>query len=103
MQNTPLENKIEKELVKQIKLLGGICLKLIILGKRNFPDRTILLPGGYIVFAECKKIDKDLRFTQKWFIRKVLTPLGFKVYSVKTIEDINLLICDYKNYAKMDS
>jgi len=78
------EAPVEKYLREQVIARGGICLKLIIMGKRNFPDRTILMPGGIIFFVECKAEDKKLRKTQKWFINRVLRPLGFRVYVCKT-------------------
>lgn len=94
------ESKIEIKLVKRIKQLGGYCPKLIMVGKRNFPDRTILLSGGYIAFAECKGEGKELRKTQSWFSRKVLIPLGFKVYKVINEKDIEDIVNDYFKTSK---
>lgn len=49
-----LERDIEKALVKRVKCLGGLCEKFTSPGRRSVPDRIITLPGGRIVFAECK-------------------------------------------------
>lgn len=94
-----MENKIELKLKNRTKLHGGLCGKLSWIGKRNFPDRSLLLPHGYIVFAECKDVNKDFRKTQRWF-SKILTRLGFKVYLVRYVEDIDLIFDDYKNFLK---
>ena len=90
-----LEGKVESRLVNAIRKQGGICYKLRIIGKRNFPDRTILLPGGYICFAECKRQGEDLQKGQNWLATKILGRLGFCVYRVITDDDILMLINDY--------
>lgn len=86
------EAPVEKYLRDEVRSRGGICLKLIIMGKRNFPDRTVLLPGGIIFFVEAKDIKKDLRKTQSWFARKVLLPLGFTVYVIKTKAQVDKIL-----------
>ena len=93
------EKTVETYLEKEVRRKGGRAFKLACIGLRNFPDRTVLLPGGYIVFAECKVPKKDLRKTQQWFKDKVLVPLGFKFYTVRFKEDVNRIISDYE---KMD-
>jgi Holliday junction resolvase len=49
-----LEKEIEKALVKRVKELGGLCEKFTSPGRRSVPDRIVTLPGGRIVFVECK-------------------------------------------------
>lgn len=48
------ENLIEKHLVAEVKKAGGVAYKFISPGHRSVPDRIVLLPGGRIVFVECK-------------------------------------------------
>lgn len=98
-----LERVIENALRDETRLYGGVAYKLSILGKRNFPDRSIFLPHGYIVFAECKRTDTDLRKTQSWFANKILRPLGFKVYVVKTPEDVAFIFTEYKDFLKRNN
>lgn len=86
------EAPVEKYLCDQVKAAGGVCLKLAMIGKRNFPDRTVLLPGGIIFFVECKDISKDLRKTQRWFIERILQPLGFTVYVCKTKKQVDKIL-----------
>ena len=92
-----MERDIEKELVRCTKVYGGMCAKLAILGKRNFPDRTILLPKGFIVFVELKDTGKDLRKTQRWF-SKLLIKLGFRFYCINDLDQIINIFEEYDSY-----
>lgn len=86
-----LESKVESYLKKSISDRGALCYKLAILGKRNFPDRTILAPGGVIFFVELKVPNKDATKTQSWLHRN-LRRLGFNIYVCKTKEDVDSVI-----------
>ncbi|CDG88421.1 VRR-NUC domain-containing protein [Xenorhabdus bovienii] len=48
------ESVIEDHLVKEIKKAGGIAYKFVSPGRRSVPDRICVLPGGRVVFVECK-------------------------------------------------
>ncbi|MGG2141727.1 VRR-NUC domain-containing protein [Symbiopectobacterium sp. RP] len=48
------ESTIEKHLVAEVKKAGGIAYKFVSPGRRSVPDRLVLLPGGRLVFVECK-------------------------------------------------
>ncbi|MGJ0638233.1 VRR-NUC domain-containing protein [Xenorhabdus bovienii] len=48
------ESVIENHLVKEIKKAGGIAYKFTSPGRRSVPDRICILPGGRILFVECK-------------------------------------------------
>ncbi len=48
------ENLIEKHLVAEVKKAGGVAFKFVSPGRRSVPDRIVLLPGGRIIFVECK-------------------------------------------------
>jgi len=70
------EVDIEDEFCNFAKTLGCIALKLIILGLRGFPDRTVICPGGRIMFIEFKKPgDKPTHAQSKWL--RILRGLGF--------------------------
>ena len=92
------ERVIEAELCRTVKLHGGVAEKLIITAKSNFPDRTVLLPYGYIAFAECKAPNKNLSKMQHWYANKVLKALGFKVFIVRCSEDIDAILQDYAEF-----
>ncbi|WP_274371498.1 VRR-NUC domain-containing protein [Morganella morganii] len=48
------EDVIERHLVNEVKKAGGIAYKFVSPGRRAVPDRLVLLPGGKIIFVECK-------------------------------------------------
>ena len=73
------ESDIEGKFVTYAKSRGCWAIQLIILNKRGFPDRTVLLPGGRVIFIEFKKKGKTQTELQKSIERK-LVGLGFKYY-----------------------
>jgi hypothetical protein len=59
-----LEKDVEQALVRRVKALGGLCEKFVSPGRRSVPDRIITLPGGEIIFVECKapgKVPSELQ------------------------------------------
>ena len=50
-----LEKDIEKRLVREVKKLGGLCLKWVSPGNSGVPDRIVLMPGGKAIFVELKR------------------------------------------------
>ena len=49
------EAKIEDYLIARVKALGGETRKVVYQGRKGAPDRMCVLPGGHIVFVECKR------------------------------------------------
>lgn len=72
------ENLIEKHLVAEVKKAGGIAYKFLSPGRRSVPDRIVLLPGGRLVFVECKAPGKPARADQLREHER-LRALGFTV------------------------
>ncbi|ENC2022833.1 VRR-NUC domain-containing protein [Escherichia albertii] len=72
------ESLIEKYLVAEVKKAGGVALKFVSPGRRSVPDRIVLLPGGRIVFVECKAPGKPARADQLREHER-LRALGFTV------------------------
>ena len=50
-----LESAVERELLKRVKAIGGVCEKVTVLGSRGFFDRLVVLPGGRVIFCEVKR------------------------------------------------
>ena len=73
------EKQIEEKLVKNVKELGGLCLKFSSPGTVGVPDRLLLLHKGRIAFVEVKRPGEELRKIQVKR-KKELEALGFKVY-----------------------
>lgn len=72
------EDSIEQHLVKEVKKAGGIAYKFVSPGKRSVPDRIVILPGGRLVFVECKSPGKPPRADQLREHERLRT-LGFSV------------------------
>lgn len=72
------ESKIEKNLVAAVKQAGGTAYKWVSPGRRSVPDRIVLLPGGRIVFVECKSPGAKPRSDQLREHER-LRKLGFEV------------------------
>lgn len=80
------EREIELRLVANVEALGGLCLKFTSPGRRNVPDRIVLLPSGCTYFVECKAPGKKPTPAQQReharFERR-----GFPVLIVDSIEE----------------
>ncbi|EJA67892.1 hypothetical protein SEEN443_09394 [Salmonella enterica subsp. enterica serovar Newport str. CVM 19443] len=72
-----------------MKKAGGVAYKFISPGHRSVPDRIVLLPGGRIVFVECKAPGKPPRADQQREHER-LRALGFSVVVLgsKNLEEI---------------
>lgn len=83
------ENLIEKHLVAEVKKAGGMAYKFVSPGRRSVPDRIVLLPGGRLVFVECKAPGKAPRADQLREHER-LRALGFTVVVLagKDLSDI---------------
>jgi hypothetical protein len=79
------ETAVESALRRACKRAGFWCLKLTVLGRRGFPDRLILCPGGRVRFVECKRPDAFARASQK-LVHSAMKRLGFFVCVVDTPE-----------------
>lgn len=73
------ETEIEETFVDYAESKGCSALKLLMLNKRGFPDRTILCPGGRIFFIEFKRKDKPLT-KQQSKIGEKLEGFSFKYF-----------------------
>ena len=85
-----LEKEIERKLVDLVKKHGGRCEKLVNAGFSGFPDRSLLFPGGVIIFVETKR-PKGGRYSalqDKW--RDWLIALGFPYHRIKDVEQLRL-------------
>ncbi|EOY5717005.1 VRR-NUC domain-containing protein [Enterobacter hormaechei] len=52
--NYERESIVEKHLIAEVKKVGGVAYKFVSPGRRSVPDRIVLLPGGHLIFVECK-------------------------------------------------
>ncbi len=90
------ESFIEEKLTKAVKQNGGVCWKFTSPGTAGVPDRIILMPEGRIAFVEVKAPGEKPRPLQQ-SRHRLLRRLGFKVYVLDTLEDIEKIISELKN------
>ena len=81
------EKIIEEQLVKAVRLMGGLAPKFVSPGFDGVPDRLLLLPNGRMAFAELKAPGKQLRPLQKRRKRQLET-LGFRVFVIDNTDQI---------------
>ena len=91
------ESFIEEKLTKAVKQNGGLCWKLTSPGTAGVPDRIILMPKGRIAFVEVKAPGEKPRPLQL-SRHRLLRRLGFKVYVLDALEDIEKIISEVKDY-----
>lgn len=85
------EKKIEQELIKEVKAMGGICYKFMSPGRKHVPDRLCVLPKGIIFFVECKKEDEEPRSGQyRELVR--LRDMDHHAYYVNSFEHLHALL-----------
>ena len=75
------ESAVESALARACRRAGFLCFKLAAVGRRGFPDRTILCPGGRIAFVETKAPKKGPRADQR-LVHRALRRFGFQVFVV---------------------
>ena len=80
-----LEKHIEQALVRRVMELNGTCEKFTSPGRRSVPDRIVTLPGGKIIFVECKAPGKKPTITQQ-FDHERRRLLGCDVRVIDSIE-----------------
>ena len=85
------EKKIEQKLVTAVKKHGGICPKFVSPGFDGMPDRLLLLPHGRFAFVEVKAPNQKPRPLQL-SRHRLLRRLGFRVYVLDALEDIDKII-----------
>ena len=85
------EKKIEQKLIKAVWQKGGVCWKFTSPGTAGVPDRIVLMPKGHIAFVEVKAPREKPRKLQL-SRHKLLRRLGFQVYVLDALEDIDKII-----------
>lgn len=85
------EKTIEQKLVTAVKKHGGICPKFTSPGFDGMPDRIVLMPNGKMAFVEVKAPGEKPRPLQR-ARHGMLKRLGFKVYVLDSVEQIERII-----------
>jgi Holliday junction resolvase len=94
MDRSVKENVIERELIARVQAAGGVCIKVQSVARRGFFDRLVVLPGGRIIFVECKRPRGGrLAIHQRWYA-ETFRALGARVEIVANYADIDRLFID---------
>lgn len=94
---TVSESYIENRLKKELKAIFGLMflyLKFKAVCFNGVPDRLILLPGKQIYFVELKKPKGGSLSPVQLVVHKLFAALGFKVYVIWTIEQLDNFILE---------
>lgn len=87
-----LEKSVEDYLVSRVEALGGLCVKLVLLGLRGWPDRVVILRGRTF-FVELKRAHKGSKLSpQQEYWERRLNGAGVVLHVPRTCEDIDTLI-----------
>ena len=89
------EKVIERELVRAVKAVGGMCPKLISPGTDGMPDRMVLLPDAHLGFVEVKAPGQKPRPLQERRHAQ-LRDVGFMVFVLDDPEQIPGIIAEVK-------
>ena len=89
-----LEKDLERRFVAAAKGMGCDAEKLVAAGKRGWPDRTVLIPGGKVLFFELKT-PKGKTSKQQDLTHGRLRSLGFDVFVVNNLEEALSLLKAY--------
>jgi hypothetical protein len=87
-----IEAIVEAEIVAYAKAEGGRAFKLKIEGERGWPDRTLILPGGVIVFPEAKRQKGNKASPQQEKIIAFLRACGFQAEVVRTLDEVKAMV-----------
>ena len=85
------EKAIEAYLVRKVKDLGGVCLKYSNPGVVGYPDRVVLLPGGFVVWVELKSKGRKPNRVQQLRIDQ-LRQMGHNVAVVDSKDQVDVLL-----------
>ena len=85
-----MERDIQAKIRKKIIALGGLCVK-VDASKRGWPDLTVILPGGTVLFLEVKTPTGRVSKIQA-YMHNQLREVGANVYVVSSPEQVTAII-----------
>jgi hypothetical protein len=88
----PKEDSVEEILVRRVRALGGRCEKMSMQGRRGFPDRLVILPGGRIYLVETKRPVGGRLSPHQISLHAIYKALGVPVVIARNSADIDNLL-----------
>lgn len=89
-----MEAKLQAKIIEKCKEYGILAFKTVAVGRRGFPDLTLILPGGVVVFIELKTKTGKLRPNQI-IIRDKLLKQGANIHVIRSVEEFTALLRTY--------
>lgn len=89
------EDTVEDHLRLQAKARGGVAAKISML--EGWPDRLVLLPGGWLAWVELKRPVGGKFEPMQPMILRLLRKLGFRVFVCKTKAEVDKVFKEYDN------
>ena len=86
-----LESEIQHKIIKYLKNLGAIAVK-VDASRPGWPDLTVVMPDGTVLFLEVKQEGGRLRPAQKR-IHDELRANHAHIHIVRSVEDVELILC----------
>lgn len=86
-----LEKTLQQKVVKLCRKLGILAVKVDSTSTRGWPDLTLLLPCGTVLFVELKTETGRLSELQKHTIAKIQENKG-NVHVIRTLEEFSDLL-----------
>ena len=90
------EDDIEEHFRKRVIKAGGFSYKFTVPGRRNVPDRIMMLPGICMQFVELKKPGEKPTEAQLREHARILEWSGFRVLVWDTKYAIDSYLSDYE-------
>ena len=102
MPNDPpeLEANLENRICRYVEGLGGLALKLVLASERGFPDRSLLLPGGLVLFVEIKRPTAAKTYHMQIVWQERLRRRGFRCEFVTSMKQVAALIQEMESCPK---
>lgn len=98
------EKQVEAAFCRFANSLGCWPLKLKLNGLRGFPDRSILMPNGKIIFIEFKSpTGKGKVSPQQKAVLKKISDLKFPAYVIDDLEIAKQILMEHLNNDPMDT
>lgn len=85
-----LERKVSAYLNKRVKECGGEIRRVSWIGRRNAPDKLVMLPGAH-AYVEEKRTGKDAEAAQKREHHR-MARAGMRVRVIDSVEDVDRLL-----------
>jgi hypothetical protein len=86
------ESAVEAELLVRVRAAGGYAEKVTVLGARGFFDRLVVLPGGRVIFCECKRPRGGIMSAHQIERARSYRALGVEVAVIANSADIDALL-----------